>query len=153
MPRPKIAEGKKQSLQNQIGGKDLKNSPATKSEVDALVDWKEAVNSQKPGDAEKAKEESGKSARDKIASELKAYIGNNGTAKVSKRGNKILVTIKLNNETLTKAQLAKLKALGAEFKDKNQSGKSRQIFIAPDKIESLSLLDFILSILLAPDLK
>lgn len=153
MPRYKIAEVKKQSLQNQIGGKDLNNSPALKSEVDALVDWKEAVNSKKPGDAEKAKEEGGKSARDKVAPELKAYISNNGTAKVSKRGNKILVTITLNNETLTKAQLAKLKALGAEFKDKNQSGKSRQIFIAPDKIESLSLLDFILSILLAPDLK
>ncbi len=152
MTRHKIAEVKKQSLQNQIGGKDL-NSPAPKSEVDALVDWKEAVNSKKPGDAEKAKEEGGKSTRDKVAPELKAYITNNGTAKVSKRGNKILVTIKLNNETLTKAQLAKLKALGAEFKDKNQSGKSRQIFIAPDKIESLSLLDFILSILLAPDLK
>lgn len=124
-----------------------------KSDANKLVDWKEAVKSKKPGDAENDKDESKKAATAKIAPELQAYMSNKGTAKVSKRGSKILLTIKLDTETLTEAQLAKLKALGVEFKDKNQSGKTRQIFVEPDKIASLSLLDFILSILLAPDLK
>lgn len=153
LTRQPLTEYKKQSLQRQISGKDLKNSPMPKSDANKLVDWKEAVKSKKPGDAENDKDESKKAATAKIAPELQAYMSNKGTAKVSKRGSKILLTIKLDTETLTEAQLAKLKALGVEFKDKNQSGKTRQIFVEPDKIASLSLLDFILSILLAPDLK